>query len=298
MDDRADLLAWAEAFLDEVRWSKRSPNTTRGYRQDLLRLLREHPGLATAELTPGLLREYFAGLEPAVSVATLARHQSSWSAFCRWLVQEGALTRNPFDQIKRVKLPESLPRARGQEELARFFEVVKRAAAKGSLGKRDLALFLLLYQSGLRSAEALGLREEDLNWENRTVRVLGKGQVEGIVCLSRQTIRALRSYLRTKEGAFRKSDDRLFVSQRGEALSYRQADTRLKAHARQAGIDGLSLHDLRHSFCTHQLEAGRDLREIQAMARHKSIQTTQRYTKVSPRQIQAAFRASEQHLEV
>jgi site-specific recombinase XerD len=286
-------------FIDEVRWSKGSLNTSESYKNDLTVFLKSHnPNLTADDLTPPLLRAYFEKMDKRVKRTTLARYRSSLRSFCKWLVQEEIISANPFDRIEGVSLPESLPRARSHSELASFFSVLKKATKDEPYADRDLALFLLLYQSGLRASEALNLTVGDINFANLTVKVMGKGKVERIVPMHAQTARAIRSYLRQLPDHQKQPDSPLFISQRRGRLSYRQANTRFKYYAEIAGLRDVNPHDLKHSYCTQLLETGRDIREIQVLAGHKSIVTTQRYTKVSPKQADKAYRESEEALRV
>jgi integrase/recombinase XerC len=225
----------------------------------------------------------------------LARYQSSLRSFCRWLIKRNYLKRNPFDSIPQVKVNSPLPKAVKNETLKKLFAEIKKRT--DWIGKRDYALFLLLYQSGLRVSEALALKRNHLDFASRTLKLVGKGGVEAIVPFSRQTARAIRAYLRSLETEI-SHPEALFLSYRKRPLSYRQVHTRLLEYAQQAEIDNITPHMLRHSFCTHLLQSGRNLREIQLLARHKSIQNTQRYLDLSIEQATDAFRTSEKDLEV
>lgn len=287
-----------EEFIDSLRWSNRSISTVNSYRHDLISFLnhQEVPNDFTLEqFTVNALEIYFVDKSERVKPASLARYQSSLRSFCRWLIRKDYLQRNPFDQIEGVKVETTLPKANKQEELKKLFDVIKDR--KDWIGKRDLALFLLLYQSGLRASEALSLKIGALDFGARTIKIMGKGQIEAIVPFSSQAARAIRAYLRTRESS-QNPESPLFLSYRNRPLSYRQVHTRLREYAQQAGIANLTPHTLRHSFCTHLLTSGRNLREIQLLARHKSIQSTQRYLDLSLEQTIEAYRSSEQDLEV
>jgi len=286
-----------DEYIDSLRWSNHSKNTVKGYCHDLLCFLKhtEDPENFTLEnFTPDALVNYFSSLSLSVSATTLARHQSSFSSFCNWLIKNSYIVSNPFDKIQRVKLPEKLPKAKTKSELAALFSVIKQR--KDEYGKRDYALFLLLYQSGLRVSEALSLKIEEVNFQTQTLRIFGKGQVESIVPFSTQTKNAIRSYLRTRSDKTERSY--LFLSYRKGKLGYRQVNTLLKEYSKQAGIEDITPHSLRHSFCSHLLASGRNLREIQQLARHKNIQSTVRYLSLSDEQTISAYRQSEERLEV
>jgi site-specific recombinase XerD len=267
----------------------------RGYRHDLLHFLKhqeDEDNFTLEDFTADALTSYFSSL--SVSPTTLARRQSALSSFCNWLRDNSYRTINPLDKIQRVKLPERLPQAKKKSELAKLFAVMKQRNDEYS--RRDYALFLLLYQSGLRVSEALSLRISDVNFHNQTIRIFGKGQIESIIPFSTQTKNALRAYLRTRRDKTDKSY--LFLSYRKGKLGYRQVNTLLKEYAKQAGIEDITPHSLRHSFCMHLLASGRNLREIQQLARHKSIQSTVRYLSLSSSQTIKAYRKSEETLEI
>jgi site-specific recombinase XerD len=186
-----------EEFIDSLRWSNRSISTVLSYRHDLISFLnhQEAPNDFTLEqFTTDALEGYFLDKSACVKPATLARYQSSLRSFCRWLIKKNYLQRTPFDQIESVKVSPPLPKANKQEELKKLFSVIRDR--KDFLGKRDLALFLLLYQSGLRASEALSLTIGSLDFGARTIKIMGKGQVEAVVPFSSQTARAIRAYLR------------------------------------------------------------------------------------------------------
>ena len=288
-----------EEFIDSLRWSNRSISTVNSYRHDLISFVnhQEAPNDFTLErFTVDALEGYFLDKSECVKPATLARYQSSLRSFCQWLIRKNYLQKNPFDQIESVKVPPPLPKANKQEELKKLFSVIKNR--KDWIGRRDLALFLLLYQSGLRASEALSLKIGSLDFGARTIKIMGKGQVEAVVPFSSQAARAIRAYLRCREESSLRPESPLFLSYRKRPLSYRQVYTRLREYASQAGIANLTPHTLRHSFCTHLLTSGRNLREIQLLARHKSIQSTQRYLDLSLEQTIEAYRSSEQKLEI
>ncbi|MBD3207826.1 tyrosine-type recombinase/integrase [Candidatus Bathyarchaeota archaeon] len=288
-----------EEFIDSLRWSNRSISTVNSYRHDLISFLNHQEcknEFTLLQFTPDALEDYFSKKSECVKPATLARYQSSFRSFCRWLIRKDYLQKNPFDTIEGVKVETTLPKANKQEELKRLFDVIKDR--KDWIGKRDLALFLLLYQSGLRASEALSLKIGSIDFQLRTIKIMGKGQVEAIVPFSSQAARAIRAYLRTREESSKRQESPLFLSYRKRPLSYRQVYTRLKEYAQQAEVSDITPHTLRHSFCTHLLTSGRNLREIQLLARHKSIQSTQRYLDLSLEQTISAYRSSEEDLEI
>jgi len=246
-------------------------------------------------LTTDALEAYFSSHSKNVKPTTLARYQSSLRSFCRWLMKKKYLDNNPFDSIPSVKVSPPLPKAVKSEALKRLFATVKQRI--DWIGKRDYALFLLLYQSGLRVSEALALKREHLDFQTRTLHIVGKGGVEAIVPFSSQTARAIRAYLRLLEMEI-STPVPLFLSSRKRPLSYRQVHTRLREYAQSAGVGEITPHMLRHSFCTHLLASGRNLREIQLLARHRSIQNTQRYLDMTIEQTTDAYRMSEKDLEV
>ncbi len=234
--------------------------------------------------------------------ASAARRLAAIRSFGRYLRREEHVERDPGALMAAPKQERKLPARLEEREMARMLE-----APDGStpLGRRDRAILELFYASGLRLAELVGLGLEDVDLGNRLVRVLGKGGKERIVPFTRAAAAALRAWLpdrgslaRPGGGAAPASGRRgraaaepLFVNYRGGRLSARSVDRLVRRYAAATSTRyGISPHALRHSFATHLLERGADLRAIQEMLGHARISTTQRYTHVSAAQLLSVYK--------
>jgi len=274
-------------FLDHLALDRdRSPHTVRSYATDLGDLAAFLEGLLgrvpePAEVDAGLVRAWVAEMHGrGLSPATVGRRLSAARAFWRWLAEEGRAQVNPAAEVPNPKRGERLPERLDVEDVTAILEAPD---PRKPAGLRDRALLELLYGAGLRVSELTGLDLDDIDLARRTVRVLGKGRKERIVPFGRKAATALRAYLaafvdlREKTG-----EEALFLNLRGGRLTDRSVRRVLdRAVARAALHRGVHPHVLRHSFATHLLESGMDLRAIQELLGHSRLATTQRYTKLS-----------------
>lgn len=261
-----------------------SPHTLRAYAGDLERcfgfLKEEFGGLpASAEVSAVTLRLYVArcaesGLQPA----SLARHLSSVRAFFRWLEERGRIGANPAAALRGPRRRRRLPRYLEEHEVE---ALLKAPQPEDSEGLRDRALLEVLYSTGCRAAELVGLDEDDLDLRRGLVRLQGKGRKERLGMLGRPAVAAVRAY--GEEKAARRLDrGPLFLNHRGGRLTDRSLRRVLERCLRRAGFQrGCTPHALRHSFATHLLRRGADLRAVQELLGHASLRTTQIYTHVS-----------------
>jgi integrase/recombinase XerC len=204
----------------------------------------------------------------------------------RFLARRGVLAANPARQVRGPRLGRRLPSFLPVDETA---ALLGPAPEPSLAGARDRALLELLYSSGLRVAEGCGLDLDDLDEARRTVRVLGKGGRERVVPVGETALEALGAYLE-RRGRRRGP---LFLNARGGRLTTRSAHRIVRARAREAGIgQRVTPHTLRHSFATHMLGAGADLRLIQELLGHRRLSTTQRYTHVSPEHLMRVYDAA------
>jgi site-specific recombinase XerD len=251
--------------------------------------------LSPFELTPRLLRRY-AGVisERGLSKASVARKIASIRAFYRHLVQRGLLEANPADLVATPKKDQYLPRVLKPAEAAGVLDAIP---SSGPLELRDRALFEVAYGCGLRAEELVNLDVTDLDPDAEEMRVTGKGSKTRIVPAGEPAWRALERYLdraRPKlAGAAtdaRRAEPALFLSKSGRRLSTSDVRRRLKASTQRAGTGpGVTPHTLRHSFATHLLEGGADLRAIQELLGHASISTTQTYTRIESGRLRRAY---------
>jgi len=229
-----------------------------------------------------------------LSHRSLARHLSTLRAFFRWACREGHLARNPAKGLPAPRVPKTLPRAMSLADT----ESLLAAPEEGSFFERDRALFELLYATGLRVSEAAGLDLEDVDFSSRLARVAGKGGKERIVPFGEEAEEALREYLPARAERRRRFDESLpgegeplFVNARGGRLTTRSMARLLKSRLRAAGLpSAISPHALRHTFATHLLSAGADLRSIQELLGHASLSTTQKYTHLDAARLREVYR--------
>ena len=228
-----------------------------------------------------------------LSNRSLARHLSTVRSFLRWACREGHIERNPARGLPSPRTPKTLPRAL----TLRDTETLLETGDATSFPERERALFELLYATGLRVSEAAGLDVDDLDLTARMVRAQGKGRKERIVPFGEEAEDALRDWLRVR-GALRgrtishdASGEPLFVNSRGGRLTTRSMARALKRRLRAAGLpEEISPHALRHTFATHLLQAGADLRAIQELLGHASLSTTQKYTHLDAARLRDVYR--------
>jgi integrase/recombinase XerC/integrase/recombinase XerD len=249
--------------------------------------------LAPPGVTPRLLRRYAAGLtEAGQAPSTVARKLASMRALFRALVEHGLLAQNPADLLSAPRRGERLPRVLKAAEVAALLD---RIPADTALALRDRALFELAYASGLRAEELVNLDIDAVDFDGECVRIEGKGGKTRFVPTGEPALKAVDRYLMRGRSALLTADATraLFISKSGRRLSTSDVRRRLRVWARQAaGVAGASPHSLRHSFATHMLDGGADLRSIQELLGHASISTTQVYTRVESARLRSAYARS------
>jgi integrase/recombinase XerD len=275
--------------------SRRSPRTVDAYRRDLTALATFRGGPA-GDATLEDLERWVASMRAAgLATSTIARRVSAVRAYFRHLVLIGARAENPAAALPLPKRGRKLPRVLSPGETERLIE-----AASGSTPRhlRDRALAELLYGAGLRVSEAVGLEKGAIDLEGRVVRVLGKGGKERLVPLGRPAAEAVRRYLALgRPHLDRRYRPELFLNARGGALTRAGAFLILRRLAEKAGLEPGRVHPhlLRHSFATHLLEGGADLRSVQEMLGHADLGTTERYTHVSDRRRREVYFQAHPH---
>jgi integrase/recombinase XerC len=216
-------------------------------------------------------RSHAGGLSPR----SVQRRLSALRTFFGFLLRERLLERNPALDISAPKAGKRLPHTLDADQMGRLLAL----KPVNALQVRDLAMMELMYSSGLRLAELTGLDLGDLDLEDRTVRVLGKGSKTRIMPVGRQAVAALRRWLKERVAIARADENSVFVGHRGRRLGARAVQLLVAQHARAQGLPmGVHPHLFRHSFATHLLESSRDLRAVQELLGHASISTTQVYT--------------------
>ena len=289
-----------KAFLEHLRLNENaSSHTVRAYESDLsqyLAFLATYVTRRVSELTPAHLdhlgaRAFMADLNKRGNAkASAARKLSAIRAFGRYLRREGLLEGDPAALVGTPKREQRIPNHLAVGEMSAMLEAPDKS---GPLGRRDQAILELFYASGLRLSELVGLNLDDVNLSGRVVRVLGKGRKERIVPFNTTAAAAIRAWLGDRELFVRAVTSRtkvrepLFLNYRGGRLSTRSVDKLVRRYSTRMGI---SPHALRHSFATHLLEAGADLRAIQELLGHARLSTTQRYTHVNAAQLIETYR--------
>jgi integrase/recombinase XerD len=283
------------AYLELERGLSR--NTLAAYRGDLLQFgdFLGRRALAPVDATHGDLAAFLAELargdreHPPVAATTLARKVACLRSFYRHLRREGLIEHDPTAELRGPRKPQRLPRVLSREQVARLLEQPRGASP---LALRDRALLELMYACGLRASEATGLELADIDLEEGLLRARGKGSKERIVPIGREALAALRSYFRggRPELLGAAVQRRVFLNHRGGALTRQGLYKIVQGHARRAGLeDRMSPHTLRHSFATHLLAGGCDLRSLQEMLGHADLATTQVYTHLSADRLKDAY---------
>lgn len=254
-----------------------SPNTVASYISDLTAFF-SAVGKDPKDVVPEDIISYFAETT-TLSKRSQARVLSSLHSFYKWMIMEGEMTDNPSDAIEAPKLGKYLPAVLSVEEVDRLIAAVDIDSA---FGKRDRAMLETLYGLGLRVSELISLRISSIWTEQGFVSVIGKGDKQRLVPLGGMARDAIRDYLEVRgPAADRESSDILFLNRFGRALTRIAVFKMIKAYAVKAGISKeISPHTLRHSFATHLIENGADLRAVQEMLGHESILTTEIYTHI------------------
>jgi integrase/recombinase XerC len=278
-----------------------SPHTIRNYASDLrqfrdyLARLEAGSEVAVGSADPVRIRGFLADLiDRGEKKSSVARKLASLRAFFKFLCREQIVKENPALQVSTPKLSRTLPRILNEEEMNSFLDRVAAAAREAAADRlralrRDRAILELLYASGLRVSELVGLNLGHVNFGDGLLLVRGKGRKERIVPFGEKARQAIADYLPVREKILmdaRAAGPALFLNLRGRRLSARSVDRLVKKYVRQFGPPiKASPHSLRHAFASHLLTEGADLRAIQEMLGHASLSTTQKYTQVSIRQL-------------
>lgn len=270
--------------------------TVKSYREDLMALLEYAQQLygklpEPREVTPLDLRGYVSALHDAGYAKTsISRRLASLRTFFKYCQREGWADANPAKPLRNPRPDRKLPHFLNTDEITRLLET---PPANQPMGLRDRAILETMYSAGLRVSEVVGLNDGDLDLENSLIRVRGKGRKERLSPLGSYAIRAIGSWkakrtLSAKESAGPAAP--VFVNKFGRRLTTRSVARMLEKHIQTAALDGRTTpHTLRHSFATHLLDRGADIRSVQELLGHKSLVTTQIYTHVSTAGLRAAY---------
>ena len=302
-----------KAFLEYLRFNRNaSPHTVRAYESDITQYLawlaserqRRIGELTVIDLEGSTVRSHIAELGRAGEArSSVARKLSALRSFVRYLRREGHIEHDPTALAVAPRRDQTLPAHLTEGDMARLLETPSDG---DPLGRRDRAILELVYASGLRLGELESLNIENVDFNGRMVRVMGKGGKERIIPFNTAAERALRAWLKDRAlilatrrtvsdrtTARRASGEPLFVNYRGTRLTGRSVDRLLRRYVAQCSTQtGVSPHALRHSFATHLLQRGADLRTIQTLLGHARLSTTQRYTHVNAAQLIDVYRKS------
>ncbi len=287
-------------FLDYLTFERNiSPNTVTAYREDLESFIgflcndyftMGRDQLELTRIDHLTIRSYLAHLSRRkLSRSTTARHLSALRTFFKYLVREGAVESNPARTVATPKKEKHLPQVMQPADVALLLEQQDRST---TLGLRDAAWMELLYASGLRISELVGVDIDDLELKARLVKVHGKGSKERIVPFGAKAESALHAWLAVRGELVHDVDEQaVFVNYRGHRITARSVARLFEVYLRRAAMRaGISPHTMRHSFATHLLNAGADLRGIQELLGHSSLSTTQKYTHLNDWQLMAVYK--------
>jgi site-specific recombinase XerD len=292
----SDVWRNALTLMDaDLRQRSCSEKTRSAYRSDLNQFAdwaiseRQTP----AQITPRMVRHYIAGLsERRAAPTTTARKLAALRAFFSSQREHGHIAQNPADLVSTPKRPSHLPQVIKADEMALLLEGIPAANA---LEQRDRALFELAYACGLRAQELVSLQVSNVDFDGEQLRVEGKGAKTRFTPVGESALRALKDYLERARPALNdgKGSSVLFLSKSGRGLSTSDVRRRLRKWVSRANLSrSLSPHALRHSFATHLLDGGADLRVIQELLGHASVSTTQVYTRVESARLRSAYARS------
>ena len=289
-----DLHGWVDAYLDHLRVERAlSPRSVSAYSIDLGKLCvhAEEQGVAGPEGLDGtLVSTYMVALgKQGLGARSAARHLSAVRGFARFLVRERALPADPCTLIDRPRVSRRLPKVLVFDEIAQILDAPDK---EGFRGLRDRALLHVMYAAGLRVSEVVGLKLADIDRAKGLVSAFGKGQKRRLVPLGEPALDAVDAYLRVRGEHPRAAlSSALFLSPRGGPLTRQGVWKLLGAYARGVGITKPSSpHKLRHSFATHLLEGGADLRTVQALLGHADISTTVLYSHLAVEHVRTLYK--------
>ncbi|OGC25621.1 tyrosine recombinase XerC [candidate division WOR-1 bacterium RIFOXYB2_FULL_42_35] len=277
-----------DKFINYLKTERNySPHTTSNYQRDLIFLMDLLKG---KKFDRSAAREYLIALEQKhFSRRSVARKLSAARSFFRYLLREKLVEQNPFANLVTPKLPRKLPNFLYPEELDRL---LKGPDLKAPLGLRDKAILEMIYGTGLRVAELIMINKNDVDFEEGEVKVLGKGSKERIVLFGSHAKGALLTYLKDARDKLRSNKEiaAFFVNRRGGRLTARSIERMLVYYSKKAGITKkVTPHTLRHSFATHLLAGGADLRMVQELLGHVSLSTTQVYTHITKERLKEVY---------
>ena len=284
---------YLKQFLQHLKYERNvSPHTLRNYESDLMQFrdhllkIEKREDIPVADIDRLTIRECMAGLHGDHKKTSVARKIASLRTFFQFLIREGVVESNPAKMVATPKIERKIPNHLSMEEAVRF---VESPDPNTDLGRRDRAILEFLYATGIRVGELVSLNLRDIDFRERLVRVIGKRKKERIVPFGEPALQALMHYLEESRPVFlaecppaERDDQAVFLHRRGGRLTTRSVGRMIDKYIRQcADVHNISPHGLRHTFATHLLDSGADLRDIQELLGHARLSTTQIYTQVS-----------------
>ncbi len=293
------MYSYIDSFIYYLETEKNySPYTIDCYRRDLFHgvdffagvLGKKDSELEPNDINPHLVRSYLGDLYfNNLAKTSISRRLAAWRSFYRYLVREGLVSKNPLSSVASLKLEKKLPNYLFVDDCKALMEAPQ---PDNPLALRDKAILETLYSSGIRVGEMMGLDTDDLDLGRGELRVMGKGSKERLAPLGSYAIEALGNYLGKARPILVKNnpDKALFVNNRGYRLSDRGIRKIIKKYAAGLGLQGnVSPHTLRHTFATHMLDGGADLRVVQELLGHKNLSTTQIYTHLTKERLREVY---------
>lgn len=285
---------YIEKFIRYLEIEKNySQHTILNYKLDLEDFSKFLAGIELEKVEYLLLRKYLAVLkEKNLGTRTIGRRLSALRSFFRFLTREGYLKTNPILMLSSPKLEKHLPSFLTEEEVSKLIESAFAKNDKDEMGLRDRAILETFYSTGMRISEVVGLSMQDLDFISGTIKVFGKGKKERIVPIGDAAVGAIRKYVEKRK----KENSAIFLNKNGGRISTRGARNIVGKYIRLAGMrHGVSAHTLRHSFATHLLNRGADLRTVQELLGHANLSTTQIYTHLTTERLKSVYDKAHPH---
>jgi len=292
-----------QALADYLRYlgleKNASAYTVKSYREDLTQAVtffRERAGASVRpdQVTTRLLRAFLAWLhDQGYARTTISRRIAAVRSWCRFLCRNATIQKNPADGLRGPKLDRKLPHFLNRVDVQRLLAA---PAVESGLGLRDRAILETLYSAGLRVSELVGLELDDVDLNDGVATVRGKGRRERLALIGDAAKQAISGWLEARSGlldGIGRRSSAVFLNKNGTRLSTRSVGRLLVKYLRRTGLDPRTTpHTLRHTFATHLLDAGADIRGVQELLGHKNLTTTQIYTHVSTQRLQESYRKS------
>ncbi len=285
---------YIEKFIRYLEIEKNySVHTILNYRLDLFDFKKFCGEMDIEKVDYLLLRKYLAVLkEKSLSSRSMGRHLSTLRSFFRFLVRGNFIKANPISMLSSPKLDKHLPKFMTEAEVSRLIESAFPKEDKDERGLRDRAILETFYSSGLRISELVALNIDSVDFISGIIKVLGKGKKERIVPIGEMAIVAIRRYLESRK----KKSEAIFLNKNGKRITARGVRNIVGKYIKIAGIgQGVSAHTLRHSFATHLLDRGADLRTVQELLGHANLSTTQIYTHLTTEKLKKVYDKAHPH---